>query len=509
MNRLAALSLATAAVAASVGACDCAGDEPLPAGNVCGTGAVSGTDYAVVADKSEVVLAVHKVDAFGCGALHSHMVHATVVGFAYDLDADAKGTVKITVPANGLDPDDPDLRAKYLPDGENQPLSDGDRQSIRGSVAEEVKADEFADLVFELSDLSTLDGDGTAKLKSTIAGADSTVDVSYSAKKDGDDVIVTGTAVIDGAPHGIPRNALGFCIDPALDLSFTVQLTPGTQECKVGGGAPNVFEEQFFDDTECGDVGFNAVYNDVVGPRCLGCHGGLLPDDSGQFRGGATVPLSDWRDFRVDTIRNPGAPLFEQAHTYVNLPSGDPLVLSMPPAVVNASNGLPESSPLTADEIALFNSWVDAGARDAQCDGDVAKTTFTKTAPRADCDAAGAIHRGDVQAEFEASADDFLGNCLYCHSQGNELQVSYAPPIATYDADQGIDVVDSARGKADVTHPFYVTADGAPLSFWEAGVHRVLDGSMPTGASVEGNGIAADDPAFLAFRAWVEDGFCD
>lgn len=513
-TRLSLLSLAALGVAGVAGSCDCgAKPEPLPAGNLCGTGAIDGQDYAVDAEGTELVIAVHKQDAFGCGALHSHAVLATIAGFEYDLDSGAKGTVTITVPAKGLDPDDKDLRLKYLPDGENQELSEGDRSSIRGSVAEEVKADEFADLVFVLSDLTVLDGDGTAKLTSTIAGADSTVDVEYNAKKDGDDVTVTGTAIVDGAPHGIPRNALGFCVNPIMEVSFSVHLTPGTQECDVGGGDPDVFEPTFFDDQECGDVGFNVVYNDVIGPRCMGCHGGLLPDGSGNYRGGATVPLVEWEHFRFDSIRNQGAPLYETAHEYVNLPSGDPDVLSMPPAVVDngpdgqSGTALPESTPMTAEEIALFNSWYAAGARNVQCADDVQKKVFTRTEPRADCNAAGAIHFTDPQPDNgDFAAADYFQSCIYCHATGDELQAPSAPPVATFDADSGTDVVDFAKGNADVTHPFYVTADGSPLSFWEAGVHRVEDQSMPTGGTDEAN----EDPAlFAAYKAWVADGYCE
>lgn len=507
------LFLAAAAVVTATSCADCGPVvEGLPPGNLCGVGQVDGVDYALAADGNEVVITVAKEDAFGCGALHSHVVLATVVAFEYDLKGDATGEVKITVPAAGLDPDDKDLRLKYLPDGENQELSDGDRQSIRGSVSEEVKASEFKDLIFTLKDLSTLDGDGTATLVSDIAGATSEVAVAYNAKKDGDDVTVSGTATIAGGPHGIPRNALGFCVSPDMDLSFTLTLTPGTQECKVGGDVVPPFEETFFDDTECGDVGYNVVYNNVVGPRCMGCHGGILADGSGNFRGGATVAFGDWRSFRVDSLRNPGAPLFQKAHEYVNLPSDDPEVLAMPPSASGESTALQDAlldatgAGAFTTERELFNAWVAAGGRDAQCADDVEQTVFTRTEP-GDCLAATAITYEAAQADHaDASAKDFFeGNCMYCHATGHPDAAPSAPPVGTYDAVTDTFTTNFVAGAAVATHPFYVTAAAAPLSFWEASVHRTNDGSMPTGSAI--GGYEGDD-GFEAFKAWVAAGYC-
>ncbi len=522
MNRRVSLfSLAAVAAAAALGACDCgAPPDGLPAGNICGTGAVDGVDYAVAEKGNEVVITVHKNDAFGCGALHSHVVLATQIGFEYDLDSAGAGQVKITVPAVGLDPDDKDLRLKYLPDGENQELSDGDRSSIRGSVAEEVKAEEFADLVFVLKDLSTIDGTGTAKLVSTIAGADSTVDVGYNARKDGDDVTISGTATIDGAPHGIPRNALGFCVDPIMELTFKVVLTPGTQACDIGGAEPVVFTETEFPDDACGDVGFNVVYNNVIGPRCMGCHGGTLPSDATKLRGGATVPLAEWLDFRVDSLRNQGRPLYETADGYVSHPETGGI--SMPPQPGADSDGTPIATQLQPElidragvpddiisELDLWSAWIAAGARDVQCENDVEKKVFDHAAPAADCDAVDAIHfdtPGDPADEFTSPRGFVEGNCLYCHSNGNELQAPSAPPVGNFDADLGADIADFAAGNVAVTMPFYVAADGSPLTFWEAAVPRVDDGSMFPDSTVLG---FDGDVGYEQYKAWIAGGACE
>lgn len=520
-RRVSFVSLAAFGAAAAFGACDC-GTPPtdLPEGEICGTGAVDGTDYAVAAEGNEVVIAVHKNDAFGCGALHSHVVQATQIGFEYDLDSAGAGEVKITVPAAGLDPDDKALRLKYLPDGENQELSDGDRQSIRGSVAEEVKAEEFADLTFVLKELSTIDGEGTAKLVSTIAGADSTVDVNYTAKKDGDDVTISGTAVIAGGPHGIPRNALGFCVDPDMELSFTVTLTPGTQPCDIGGGAPEVFTPTEFPDDECGDVGFNVVYNNVIGPRCMGCHDGALPGDPTKLRGGATEPLAEWLDFRVDSKRNPGQPLYLTADAYVSHPEVGGL--TMPPLPAADGDGTPIATQLQPElldrtgvpdaivsELDLWNAWIAAGARNAQCENDVEKKVFDHAPAGADCDDAAAIHfdtPADPADEFTSPRAFIEGNCLYCHSNGNELQAPSAPAVGSFDADLGADIADFALGNAPITMGYYVAADGSPLTFWEAAVPRADDGSMYPDNVIHG---FEGDPTFEQYKAWIAGGACE
>jgi hypothetical protein len=516
MTRLRLTVPLTAAALVVASCADCDGPDPeLPAGNLCGTGQIAGSDYAVDADNSRVVLSVFKEDAFGCGALHSHVVNATIVGFEYDLDDAAAGEVKITVPAKGLDPDDPDLREELLPEGENQALSDGDRQSIRGSVAEEVKAGEFADLVFTLKGLSAIDGEGTATLVSDIAGATSEVPVAYAATKDGDVIVVEGTATIAGGPHGIPRNALGFCVNPDMDLTFKVTLTPGAQACAVGGEAPVVFTPTVFPDEECGNVGYNVVYNNVVGPRCMGCHGGTFPGNAELLRGGATEPLITWDDFRTDSVRNQGRPLYETAHEYANLvPGGGSL--SMPPVEFFESNPLVEEffyaeagdipEGITS-ELALFNAWAttDQG-RNARCETDVEKKVFT-AAPVGDCTTA--LKYSDANDAFDGlSASDFMGNCLYCHAENDPSRAPSASTIATYDPDSGAYAMNFAAGDLPVTHPFYVTADGAPLNFWETSVQRVKDNSMPVlGIDAVPHGFD-EDPSFLAFEAWVNAGAC-
>ena len=523
LSRRLALPTALAVVAFSACECEPAVDPDL-GGELCGTGQIDGVDHAVDAAASELVIAVSRVDAFGCGALHSHVVLAPQATFTYDLDAAGAGDVKIVVAAANLDPDDPALRLKFLPEGENQELSESDRQTIRGSVAEEVKSSEFSTLEFTFKGLSAIDGDGTATLESKIAGETSEAPVTYNVKKDGDKLTITGTATIDGEPHGIPRNALGFCVEKDMELHFTVVLEPGTTVCDGDIDVDPPFEETFFDDQACGDVGYNIVYNNVVGPRCAGCHGGTFPGDPTLLRGGATVVLNEWRDFRVDSSRNVGTAMFTKAHEYVTLPTDQPGILTMPPSGIREDDGSPEATPLQdfpapltiagveyTNERDLFVGWVDVGlGRNAQCADDVAIKTFGTRVVRGDCNAVDAIHYADAQAgNGDASAKEFFeGLCMTCHSSNDPLTAPSAPPVGTTVGDplNFEYAVDHALGALPVTHPFYVADNGEPLNFWEASVHRVDDGSMFPGAltgDFEGNA------AFDAFKAWVADGYCE
>jgi hypothetical protein len=501
------------AAAAALGALGCDEPDPPPGGAICGAGQVAGTNYLV--DSAELVIAVFKEDAFGCGALHSHVVEARQATFTFDLDASAGGEVEIVVPVVGLEPDDPDLRRKYLPAADSDPLSDGDRNAIRGSVVEEVIGDRFPALEFTLRELSTLQGSGTAKLVSKIAGLNSTTDVTYEATADGDNVVITGSAGLDGEPHGMPRNALGFCVKKDMEFSFTITLAPGTAVCDGEVEEIPPFVPTLFPDEECGEVGYNVVRNEVVGPRCMGCHGGIFPGTADTLRGGATVPLIDWEDFRIDSLRNAGEPLYLTAHKYVELDPNDGL--AMPPAALppEATELLALPAPITIGgqtyntERALWDAWVNVGqGRNAQCDDEVEPKTFgldngLRVEPGAGC--GGLRYSTPNPSHQDRSAKDYFeGSCMYCHARDGLLQAPAAAPVGT-DIGDFVYVTDFAAGEAPVTHPFYKDANGDLVSFWEASVHRVIDASMAPGAVRE---QAEDNDAFDAFRAWVEAGYC-
>lgn len=481
----------------AIGACNCNTPSTPEPGDVCGTGTIDGSPWAIDAAATRAVILVHRKPGAGCGIFHSHVVNAKVARVEYALDSGAPGdgTVKVTVAAAGLEPDDDKLREELLPEGENEPLSEGDRQSIRGSVAEEVLANEHPELVFTFSGLTAADGEGKAKLTAAIAGATSEEEATYTATRSAESIRVSGRARLDGAPFGMPRNSLGFCVEPEMDLVFELALVPVAEQttCK-GLTPPEEWTPTVFDDTTCADeVGYNDV-RAVAVRSCAGCHGGEL-------RLGATVPLVEWEDWRTDSLRNPDRPLYETAHTYVHLAPTEGL--SMPPIDLE---GEPMATPLTSEEVALFDAWVAGGARRDRCSGDPGLTTFPAAdVAQKDCD--DAIHYASPDADGNTAQSFFNGYCVYCHQDaaGSYPQV---PQIGELD-DEGNPVVDEETGYArldpaaaaqGVLHPWYLGAGAAPLSFWEASVLRVEDHTMPPNPGDLG---LETDPGFLQFKAWV------
>jgi hypothetical protein len=89
---------------------------------------------------------------------------------------------------------------------------------------------------------------------------------------------------------------------------------------------------------------------------------------------------------------------------------------------------------------------------------------------------------------------------MFCH--GDTTLSPQAPQVATFDGASF--VYDFEAGNLPGLVPYYADADGNVQSFWEMGLSRVLDGSMPPATQVP-----VDDPAFLQFRAWVEAGFTE
>ncbi len=458
--------------------------DAIPPGELCGTGTIDGADYTVDAAHSQLVVVVKRKDAFGCGALHSHAVRAGQAVLTYTLDKTAlsDGTLTMTVPAAGLQPDAPELRTAFLQGfGGEVVLTPDNIQSIKGSIREEVLADAHPDLTFTVSGLSASDGAGSATLTSSIAGQDSDTTLNYTASKTGDGYAVTGDGVIDGTRHGMPRLSLGFCVDEHIEVHFTLAFIAGTTTCDALDHGVNP-ERTFYDDTTCAsNVGFNAA-RDVLGPRCMGCH--LDPP-----RAGATVPLITWEDYRTDSIRNPGHALYETAHAYINT---DPAVaLSMPPS---------EYTQLAADELALLNTWiVDDHGTNARCADDAGPTLFERTA-HVGCANAPSVSFDDADGNGNSARAFFDNNCMYCH--GDAAYAPAAPQVGVFDGATFTGTYDFAAAAAPGSHPYYADAQG-PLSFWEMAVLRVNDRSMfPSGG-------AEQDPSFVQFTAWVQAGFTE
>jgi hypothetical protein len=454
------------------GACTCA-TPPPPTGEICGAGSVGGTGYVVDPAGTELAIVVlNYEDQAACSFFHSHAILATAARFTYNLQADGQGEVLIEVPASGLNPDPPELRAKLLPAGQGDPLSDSDRGTIVGSVLDEVQAVDHPVLKFTLSALTATDGTGSATLASEIAGGSSTVPVTYTATAEGTDVTIEGTAILAGEPHGMPRGSLGACVDPNLTIHFKVRLTPGEGVCAETDTTP-VFEPRSFPDVRCAEENdYNTLYNEVIGPRCLGCHGDTL-------RIGATSRLVEWAEWRNNSIRYPDGPLYEEAFDYIHRAPEDGL--SMPP---------PDGpTALSAAELASFDAWISGGALNG-CDGAAPPKTFG-LGPNGTAVVAQDEPNDDdpdcANATLTSARPYLENNCLYCHDGA----VANAP-------------VAVAEGEvAPQSNPFYIDATGAKLGFWEAGVARAHDLSMPPGATTP---PADDDDAFNAYREWVRCG---
>lgn len=500
MKRSLALLSATL-VAAATSNCSC---DPVipPSGEICGSGTVDAAPFALDATRSRFIIVVDRNEGGACGVFHSHVVNAGAVLGEFSVVAADPGasTMKITVAAAALDPDDPELRLEFLPEGKNFALSDGDRSSIRGSVLEEVKGGEFPTLVFTVAGMTTTDGDGEATLTSEIAGGTSDVPTSYTVSKEGDAHLISGTATLDGAPFGIPRNALGICVNPIMAIHYELALVPGEVECEGLGNAP-VYAPTLFPDDACAeDVSYNEV-RDVAVRRCAGCH-------AEELRLGATVPLVEFDDWRTDSIRNQGRPLYETAFDFVHLDPAEGL--SMPP---QPTEGDILATDLTPDEVAIFDAWVEGGARNTKCADDPGVSDIgPRIAPETTC--SDEFNQGDgVDDDADGFGDNsarnfFEFNCAYCHVDATNFYAGI-PQVAQLDGDNAVipdpitgnGLIDFDLGASAMFHPYYIDDTGQRASFWQASLARVADFSMPpVGAGFEG------DLSFDAFETWVNNG---
>jgi hypothetical protein len=453
--------LALALTALPFAACDCSPpDVPdVDIGQGDGVVVTDGEEeqYAVNPDESELIIVVENfADQFGCGLFHSHVVESTGFVSSFRIDrADAAGsTFSAVVPAIGLQPDSDELRTRFLP---NDPLlNDGDRSSIKVSVLENLQASDHPVLTFEASDLSTLDGEGTATVDVDIAGETSQIEMTYTVTEADGVFTIEGEGEIDGAPHGIPNGFASDCVSGLMDLHLKLVLEPGASDNQGIGdaGVPEFVPTEFPYEGDCApDVAFDEVMQ-ILGPRCVGCH--MEPT-----RLGASIPLTEYDHFRVDTARTEGTPVYETIGEYIQLPATESL--HMPPL---------ELSQLSTEELNTLVAWVEADAPDVRCDPDP-PAPFVHVEP-AEC---GTVIFDDVD-------DEFIGAfCSECHSATQTA----LPILDTYES-----------GLVTSEHPFY-----QPLNMWESSLVRLRDGSMPPqfGADFADDELAAD------FVEWVTQGY--
>ncbi|MCP4503822.1 MAG: hypothetical protein GY822_28180 [Deltaproteobacteria bacterium] len=415
--------------------------------------------YTFSAEQSRFLITVfNKPAQVGCGLFHSHVVNAESMLLDFSLNEDDVGssTLNATIAAAGLDPDDPDLRDEILGD---EPLSQNDRDTIKTSLIDQVKGAEHPRLTFDASNFTSLtDGaSGTLDVAVAIGGGNQTIQMDYDFSVDADGKIeIHGTGTLPGAPHDIPSGFASDCVEADMNLLLDLVLEPGTRD--QPGVLPDagieVYEPTLFpfeDGCDADKISFNEV-RDVLVRKCASCH--MDP-----IRLGATIPLVEYDDFRTDSLRNQGRPMYETIADFID-PQGDHSV--MPP--VN------DAAPITDAEKQLALDWIAEGAAD--CLDAATPTVFVPIASVA----CGPVAYQDISSIVAS-------NCVFCHDSNQTA----LPLLETF-----------GDGLVQNLHPFY-----GPITVWEAALYRMEDVTMPPYANAAP--VAVNDIAL--FRTWVEDGY--
>jgi hypothetical protein len=445
------------------------GGTPAPETSGDGTIVVSGQtrQYRVVAGDTHLYIMSRVFSSGLCSQLHHHAVASTVTGFEFALDKDNPSASTLTARANafGLDPDDPVYRSAFETTQNAPQPSIAERDDIKVSVREQVGADDFPTLVFSASSLTTLDGQGTAQIAVDLRGVQTTVPLTATATWEGEKLIITGTAELDGAPHGIPSGTFADCMDPIMPMDLRLVLEPGgASDGGQGSVDAGQFERTFFsDDGGCSEVGFQSV-RDVLHLRCGGCHG-----TTSRFEG--LVPLVEWEDYRYNTPRSRGLPLYLDMVERLEFPLDDGR--HMPLASTTQVQDLPNTAD---DELGQLQAWAEQGGRRLECGQDFPPDAGPawKRSAQATCVsniAAGQSSTGicapttsyeDVKAVFGTEGTG--GMCSGCHN-------------ATATEQQGLIALTSLDGGfMPITHAYYQGLTG-----WQASYLRMCDSSMPPG----------------------------
>jgi len=182
------------------------------------------SDYDVDFDRSQLLIRVPAVDSTGCPGRQSHVLEATVATYSFGLDTDSPSDsyIRADVPASGLLADDPDLRALF-PETSGHTFSDSQRRQILEHALEYLDAENHPDLSFELTELTTLDGEGTGNLEITVSGHTESVQWPYEATWEDDDLVLTSSG---GSFPGHNFMDLGGCVEGDLPLDMVLVLMP-------------------------------------------------------------------------------------------------------------------------------------------------------------------------------------------------------------------------------------------------------------------------------------------
>ncbi len=468
---------------------------PLPVSSTgCGTVTTGGAEqkFAINGGQTKLLLLNKVLNRSGCGFFHPHAIKALAVGYEYSLNADTATSSTLTARVNsfGLDPDQDEYRSEFettrdYDAARGRGMTSDERAQIRVSVLEQVKANQFGEMTFTATDLETLSGTGTAPVDINLAGATSTVTMTATATRMGDQIIIDGTATIDGRPHGIPSGSFADCIDPLMDLKMHLVLDK-VEQCTseqngVDAGPPFV-PMDFPEPSDCTepryhtvDTALNKSAADVLLFRCGGCHGE-------QPKLGATVSLHTWAALHKDTQREPGVPLFDAILPRMAVDA--PAEIAMPPT----EDLTVVWDKVTAEELRVVQAWVSAGAC-GQADARPAPALAVR-APRGSC---GTIGFDQIRTLMDAQEG---AKCLNCHTNENPAIGDFS----VWGGDGGV-----VRNR----HPLYVGrfGDGGveQMYLWQAALERMKDHSMGPGYTA---GEIAPTPEHIALmQAWVDQGF--
>lgn len=463
------LCFAAFSVATLMTAAGCPG-EPEPDGGIDPAPESSGVivegdeekAFTFDAAESDFIVTVGLVPGLLCNQLHEHAVEAGNIGLEFSLDPNdaANSTMVATVAAAGLVPDEPEIREQYLEGLSQEPVPEGDRNSIRGSVLSSVGAEEHPTLLFSATNFSDLSpgATGTVDVTATVNGGTQTITMDYTLTQDGENYLFDASGTLPGGPHDIPSGFASECVDPDLGLFLKLLLVPGENDAEIDAGVIVYEQETFPFDGACDEnsISFNEA-RDVVVAKCAGCHANPPVN-------GATVPLAEYNDFRVDSFRHPSEPLYLTAEHFMARPIDNSEGLPMPPQ---------SASQLTDEERQLANDWIAQGAPDCL---DLADPVTFTTQTEATC--------GDVS--YDDDIKPIVDNyCIGCHSNAQ----TEIPALESYE-----------QGTELGVHAYY-----EPLVLWEASLYRILDHSMPTYSTPEFPVLSPTETQL--FQTWVETGY--
>jgi polyisoprenoid-binding protein YceI len=229
-----------AAVGVLVVAAGCPRSVPLDysavKSKVAGQIAMAGqfADYDVDFDASSLVALVlpdPKAEGFICSMMsHSHAIQAMLFDSEFKIDpaTPTDSWIKITVPGLALHPDDEKLMKRFDETKEREGVSDGDRKGIKGTAFNQLKIDDYPDLVFEVKAPPAVEGiEEKATITAKMAGVEEGIPVTYTAAFEDSTYVINLTGTIDSEKFGMFQEGLGMdCVDKAVPLNVTLVLRP-------------------------------------------------------------------------------------------------------------------------------------------------------------------------------------------------------------------------------------------------------------------------------------------